>query len=359
MLMLHAGRRWPVALGLALAIVAQADGARAGEPPRLVTHQSLMEELGRATDLKVEDAMQVLAFVMASLPETVTVYPTESYYYFSFVQNGTPYAGAFRFARADRDQGKVHFSYYKALTPWRSEIDFERYLILDAAQGVTVERVEPLRYRVTYQGKSIVFALNDLSQVKPPEAALGPNDSYLGPVFDDSGVRYFLVFNTEQKIFHFILDETVPPAEELLASPVSHRILIGRRTGFAYYRDPRRNRKILIGAFEPNSRTNTYFDGPFDQLPENVIEGESLRSAIVASDPEAAGQIDPFGNYTNGDGRYLVHPYMLYAKERDLARIDKCATARAKRATFYRCFVIGPDGKVDPDREPPPSRRAR
>jgi hypothetical protein len=40
-----------------------------------------------------------------------------------------------------------------------------------APRGVTVEQVEPLAYRVSYGKKSVVFALNDLSQVKPADGA--------------------------------------------------------------------------------------------------------------------------------------------------------------------------------------------
>jgi hypothetical protein len=40
----------------------------------------------------------------------------------------------------------------------------------------------------------------------------------------------------------------------------------------------------MIGAFEGNMRANNYFDGPFDQLPDNFIEGETL----ARRDPERA-----------------------------------------------------------------------
>ena len=39
------------------------------------------------------------------------------------------------------------------------------------------------------------------------------DEKFLGPVFDEFGIRFFLVFNTRLKIFHFLLDETVPVAD--------------------------------------------------------------------------------------------------------------------------------------------------
>src|SRR4029077_9901119 len=182
-------------------------------------------------------------------------------------------------------QGKVHFAYYEDLAeyvPYKDEIT---YRLLDASHGVNVEKVAELVYRVTYGGKSVVFELNDLSNVKPPPGAFGPDEVYLGPVFDESATRFFLVFNRRLKLVHYVLDETDAIADQFVRAAATDRILIGKRAGFAYYRDHKLNRKILIGVFDANSRVNNYFDGPFDQLPDNFIEGEALRDAILAVEP--------------------------------------------------------------------------
>src|SRR5262249_30165238 len=147
------------------------------------------------------------------------------------------------------------------------------------------------------------------------------------------------------KVFHFLLDETGKVADAFFSAPHTDRIVIGRRTGFALYRDHLRERKILIGVFEANSRLNTYFDGPFDQLPENFVEGDELRRAILAADPSVAGQIDRLGNFADGSGRYLIHPYMLYRKESDLDRAHHCAERmRRHPQRYYRCFVLDTEG---------------
>ena len=74
--------------------------------------------------------------------------------------------------------------------------------------------MDRLLYRMSYKGKSVVFALNDLSEVKPPPGVIGPDEKYLGPVFDESAIRFFLVYNPKLKVFHFILDETGKVADE-------------------------------------------------------------------------------------------------------------------------------------------------
>ncbi len=311
---------------------------------RLHTNEAYVEEVRSSVALDVSSPMMVLAYVLRSLPDEVAVYPTENYYYFRFVHNGTPYAGSIRLPAEARDRGKIVFGYFKETAEWMDEAEDVAPLMLDATKGVEVQRVSPLAYRVNFADRSVTFRLNDLGSVRPPASAITGDEKYLGPIFDESGVRFFLVFNERLKIFHYVLDETVPATEELQGMTKAPRVLIGRRTGFGYYRDHRAERKILIGVFEPNSRINNYFDGPFDQLPENFIEGEALRAAIVAAEPETKGQIDRLGNYLSEEGRYLIHPYMLYRAEADLLRIETCASVRVKRpAAYARCFVVAPE----------------
>src|SRR5262249_16255702 len=264
MLLLLAG-----ATGAAAALHATAACAQDG--PRLSTNEAYVAEALRATELKVSDPLSVLAFVLESLPDEVKVYPTENYYYFRFMHDGTPYAGSIRLPPGERDEGKIEFGYYKDLTEWSDAMAQDVHLVLSRAQGLEVQRLDRFAYRLAYLNRSVVFRLNDLSDVRPPAAALGADEKFLGPIFDESGVRFFLLFNAKLKLFQYVLDETVRAPDDLLASAASDRILIGRRTGFAFYRDRLVDRKILIGVYEGNSRINNYFDGPFDQLPENFI----------------------------------------------------------------------------------------
>lgn len=335
------GYGWTASVILLFAACGTA-AAQNPDRPRVHTNEAYVEEATQPSTLAIKDKMAVFAFVLDSLPERVKVYPTENYYYFKFVHDGTPYAGNLRFGPPFRDQGKVQFAYFPELTDWKDEVEGGSYGYLDASDGVKVERVEPLVYRVTYRQKAVTFALNDLSQVKPPPAVIGPDEKYLGPIFDESGIRFFLVYNPKLKIFLYILDETVKVGEDLSASKRTDRIQIGRRTGFAYYRDHRLERKILIATFETNSRVNNYFDGPFDQLPENFVDWDDVVKDIVASDPSAKGKLDKFGFYRNDSGRYPIHPYRLYQTEDQLFSVHRCATGKLRSDAYYRCFVAEP-----------------
>jgi len=326
--------RYPLALFACLLFPAV---ARA-ETPALQTNQSYVEELARPTSLNVGDLMSVFGYVMSQLPERVKVYPTENYYYFGFLHDGIRYAGNIRLDASNRDDGKVIFAYFEDTSQWYDDVPVE-HAILDAAQGVAVEKIEPLVYRISYQGTTVVFALNDLRDVKPPADALGPDEKFIGPIFDESAIPFYLVFNTRLKIFHYVLNETGKVADSFFLPKGTDRILVGKRTGFAFYKDHRLNRKILIGAFEGNMRANNYFDGPFDQLPDNFIEGETLREAILSVRPQLKGQIDRFGGAPDGSIRFMIGPYMPYRELSELGHIDACARKKQKQPDYYRCFV--------------------
>jgi hypothetical protein len=344
----------------AIVAIAAAAAPAAAQPaePALQTNQSYVEEVTRPTTLDVDDPMAVFGFVMARLPERVKIYPTENYYYFGFMHDGIRYAGNIRLDASNRDHGKADFAYFQDTAQWYDNSDV-KHLVLDSSRGVTVEKVEPLVYRVSYQDKSVTFALNDLSGVKPPAGALGPDEKFIGPIFDEAAIRFFLVFNRKLRIFHYVLDETEPVAERFFSPKKTDRILVGKRTGFAFYRDHRLNRKIMIGAFEGNMRANNYFDGPFDQLPDNFIEGEALREAILSVRPQLKGQIDRFGSAPDGSIRFMIGPYLPYREVTDLDPIHACAVQKQKQPDYYRCFVTDDEsgGMVAP--KPKRGRRGR
>lgn len=339
-----------VVLGAAMAVSSAV--AQDGEPPRLITNEAIIAELARSHRLAIDDPIAVFAYVLGSLPERVKVYPTENHYYFSFDLNGLRYAGNIKIDAQLRTAGKVLFSYYQDRPAWLKDAEGTS-LVLGPSHGVTVEKIEPLAYRVSYGNKSVVFALNDLSQVKPPAAALAPGEQFIGPIFDESAIRFFLVFNKKLRIFHYILDETVKPADVFVPAPVGDgRILIGTRTGFAVYRDRQRDRKILIGVYRDNVLANNYLDGPFDQMPDNFIEGDSFQQAIIAAEPRLKGRINRYGGLAD-DLRVIVAPYMEYRNPKELAIFDRCATSRRIAAERYAaCFALPMEGSHDSNARP-------
>ena len=215
------------------------------------------------------------------------------------------------------------------------------YKPLTQEDGVKIEKKGPLSYAVTFEKRTVLFQLNDLRDVKPPAGLLTADEQYLGPVQDESGIPFFLVFNRTQKVFHYILNETMKIAEDFRPTTFTDRIVVGKRTGFALYRDHFIDRKILIGVNTNNVIMNNYYDGPFDQLPDNFIVGDTLKNAIEASDPSVAGRLDRYGYIKDTEGRYLIGPYLQYSNVSELAAFHDCAKDRSiPRKLYPLCFSI-------------------
>ena len=314
------------------------DSARAqgGEAPKLFTNEGFVSNLKTRSTLNLDDVPGIFQFVLDSLPDRVKVYPTENYFYFYFHQNGVKYAGNIRLDVGRRDEGFINFAYFRATTHWAS--DQKDYgAELGKEQGVAVEKQSAFAYKISAGGKSVLFELNDLSHVRPPAGIVRTGETFLGPVFDESGVRFFLIFDKPAKRFRYVLDETVPLTDELVGSSGLANTVVGWRTGFAFLKDGKPERKELIGIYRGNADVNNYLDGPFDQLPDNFLKGDELRQALLIARPQLKGKIDRFGNALDRDERELIAPYAEYETVDDLKIAEDCATER-KDVTVAACF---------------------
>ena len=313
--------------------------ASASDQIELRTNQSWVESLQRSAPVKFDNAMDAFSLVFSKLPDKVFVFPTENYYYYTFSAHGVIYAGNLRLAAQDRDQGILHFAILKQANAANDSSEI-MYKALHAADGVKVEKVSDFAYRVTFKGKVVLFQLNDVSSIVPPKEIVADGERYLGAVFDESGIRFFLFYNARLKVFAYVLDETAPVLDLFMPMEKDSRILIGHRTGFALYRHHHLKRKVLIGVHGGNTVVNNYYDGPADQLPENHIKDDNLRKSIIDSDPNVAGQLDPFGYLNSGEGRYLIVPYTQYLDTSELADYDVCATSKEVGPDRYDgCFI--------------------
>ena len=309
----------------------------AGEGPvfGLQTQESFLEAQGERGEIESFDLGAAFAGVFAKLPDEVRVRPTGNYYYFAYYRAGAIWRGNFRLDAADRDRGVIHFALHGASGPAGS-----RGRAFGRDDGVKVTRVTPFVYVVHFDGKAVVFRLNDLSAVAPGEALMRGGETYLGPIEDESGTGFFLLWNETSRLFLYILDEA-RLTEPLETTSVSDQLRIGARSGFAYYRDRYSPRWILAGVRRQEVARNSFFDGPFDQMPDNLLAGEALRQALETVRPELKGRIDRFGNSADLMARVLVRPYILYQKPDELAVFDSCAARALGPNDYYRCFATG------------------
>jgi hypothetical protein len=232
--------------------------------------------------------------------------------------------------------------------------------VLDSSRGVTVEKVEPLVYRRLVSGQVRTFALNDLSGVKPPAGALGPDEKFIGPIFDEAAIRIFLVFNRKLRIFHYVLDETEPVAERFFSpkedGPHPGRQAHGIRVLPGSPDEPedhdRRLRRKHAG--------QQLFRRTVRPAPGQLHRGRGLREAILERAAAAQGPDRPLRQ--RAGRQHPFHDRALSAvigEVTDLDPIHACAVQKQKQPDYYRCFVTDDEsgGMVAP--KPKRGRRGR
>ena len=316
----------------------------AGAGRFFTTNEDFVE--GLWPELNLRDPKEVFRFVFANLRDEVNVYPTENYYYFQFAAQGRFIKGNVALFAHGRDRGELSFSYDEASSGGGD--DTEGAVVhegaLGAADGVSVKRVTPFRYAVTFEGRTVFFNLNQVEQRMPAGIRLTRDEVFVGQSFDESGVRFLLVFDRRMKHLFWVLNDEGDAPEPL--TPLTRDIYIGGRTGFAFYSDTENARKILIGVSEEEVRKNSWYDGPFDQLPDNYIaSGEvEVKKYLEAAYPYAKGKMDKFGvSLEDAESRVAVCSYLRYGDTSELKELVEEASKRAagKRTSEFYCELTG------------------
>lgn len=258
--------------------------------------------------------------VFEALPSDVTVYPTENYYYFILHVDGREIWGNLRLAAGSRENGVLSFGYFEFIEfPMGNEERISGSKFFSDADGVIVEEVDRFTYRVRFRGQTVTFHLNQLDQTKPTRPVIGRDEVFVQRTFDESGFRFYLVFNERANYFLWVLNEEDGVRDQL--DEVAPGLLVGRRSGFAFYVDEANDeRKVLLGVRRLNITRNDYFDGPFDQLADNYADETHISDFMVRAFPGLAGRIDRFGYYTDREQplRVALSTYFTYFARTDL-----------------------------------------
>lgn len=293
--------------------------------------------------LDLTDSLAVFKYVFSHLRDQVTVYPIENYYYFVFIAQGKTFGGCMSLFPHERDSGIIGFGYTERRDKYQSADPASPggWGSFGAAHGVRLQKIDEMNYSATVENKKVVFHFNDVGVHPPIKAKLLSDERYVGPSFDESGLKFFLIYNSSQKKLYWILDEDdyVPESFTMLTLD----ILIGNRTEFAFYDDRQNNRKVLFGVEGYNTLNNNWYDGPFDQMPDNYVLNRKVgvKHYIEEAYPYAKGKIDQYGNYQNREGaRVAVAPYLVYFSKADLIKVIKTCKVESKRTSeFYSCIT--------------------
>lgn len=256
------------------------------------------------------EPFDVLGFVLKSSPPDPVVYPSEGYYYFKFFSGERLISGNLRFSEADR--GLVSLGFFDEL-----DRGFLRTAFLK--DGVNAEvRASPESVLVRFRGTEREFRI-DNSWKLPVDAGSGDledGETLVSGILDESGYRFALIYNQAERQFAYLASNVGQP-EPVQAFSVGRelRFEVGLHSRYIFLccEGPRgRPRRILAGVFMPHVIANNFFDGPFDQVPPDLM----IRSKLEEAYPyvKLRGGIDEHGNFLAlAASRVAISPYTQYS----------------------------------------------
>ncbi|RFC51677.1 MAG: hypothetical protein DVB22_001379 [Verrucomicrobia bacterium] len=289
----------------------------------------------------LNDPVRVFDALFSSLPSSVQVYPTENYFYWSIRIGQRTFRGNLNLSVRTRDISRLPF-YYSELADISSGGQPHRVQIVGGGTlGPTIltlrrDPQNPLRYLLSRGSRTVTFDLHNLTQAPPPQGVLRPGEIFVERTFDESGLRFLLVFQpssqTRPATFTWLLDPgpwdapfTAPSPDEFKELPNAPGNFLHTRTGFAFAADSRTlasaRRLVLIAVTNDHVASNTWFDGPGDQLADN-FDPVPLKPLLLAAFPDLTpDRIDNFGYLTDSSGteRIGLYPYHGYDAESDLS----------------------------------------
>ncbi len=287
----------------------------------LLFNQRIIEGLS-AQDLDVHDPDQVFAYIFSRLPDEVTVYPSENYFYFVLYADGMQWWGNMRLPARTRADGDLSFAYFEFEDfPNGSRSGDSHAKMLNSRDGVLVREQSRHVWEVEFEGKIVEFNLHELRQDRPLSFVLGQDEVFIQRTFDESGLQWFLIFNKDRNYFSWILNE-----EELVPELVSEfeenpNYYIGRKSGFLFWNDfEHNNRKVLMAIRRASVQRNDYYDGPFDQLADNYAAETNVSEFMQRAYPDTRGNVDTYGYYLDrvNSLRVAISPYYTYGVHDDI-----------------------------------------
>lgn len=303
----------------------------------LITNETFINNLYTEVDMK--NPKDVFRYVYMQLADEVTIFPSENIYYVKFALFGKIHYATLTMYVEDREQGILGFGYVnreehksrqKHFPMLGGSHDFGK------KDGLIMKKIDEFTYSTTYLDKTVVFHLFNDGINPPKKAKLRSDEEFVGPTFDESGLRFFLVFNKTVNRLYWVLNEDGFVPETFYQ--YSDNVVIGDRTEFAFYDDKENSRKIMVGVEGENVLQNNWYDGPFDQLPDNFVKVGQLEVQKYLEKHYSfyKGAIDKYGHFKGKKGsRIAVAPYIVYFKQDELRFVDSLKTLNMSTPVFY------------------------
>ncbi len=254
-----------------------------------------------------DNPVSIVLHVLDNLPAKVRVLPSERYYYYRFPLGERRVSGNLRFTSAE--EGLLHVGYFDM-----HDQSSMGTMTLGADDGCRVSELSDGVYEVAFRGRRVVFELALEFLEVPDDLKLEEDERAVTALLDESGYRFVLIWNETHECLYYILPpDGFVPDELVPFGPEEHHTLVGRKSRFVFYNDVETDRRLLIGVWQRHIMDNSYFDGPFDQVPPHL----PLRPMLERAYPYVKwkGGINEHGVFIERPGqRVAITPYTVYQK---------------------------------------------
>ena len=222
-------------------------------------NSDFIDELS-AEPLDLTDKDTVIKALFNAKPEGFTVYPSEGYYYFTFTNDGERIKGNFRFDVDEREQGRFSFIYYKELAFAHEGTDDMQYFVLGQdGDGFELVQKNQFEFEIQFQDFRVPVRIYDAAEELAAPKNIAGKEEYIGPIYDESGTRFDLIFDRANDKFLYVLNSLFGYNESYSTIGEDETILIGTRSRFAYFNDRDNDRYVLIGVNLANINENNYY----------------------------------------------------------------------------------------------------
>ena len=203
--------------------------------------------------------------------------------------------------------------------------------------GLDVLKRDDHHYDVSFQGKTVHFTLPPTGETPPRVLPLLPDEEFVGQIQDESGIRFFLMFNKTTTSFYEVLNEEDGVTDTL--DNMEGSCLIGNRTGFVFWQDPDVGRKILVGVHLADGLANDYYDGPGDQVPFRAHLRDKLH--LVYPSTLTKDGIDEHGVWRNTPQwcRFVVAPFYSYQTPQELVERVRRVDPRLPKSELWTALA--------------------
>lgn len=253
----------------------------------------------------------MLSIVLASCSSVTSVIPTENYYYYEIWYQGVNIAGNIRVS--DANDGIIHCGYYLRSNPQNS-----RYAAFGSSDDICISMknsayIDEITIQDDRTDISVIFLSRKASSLRfSDNLILAYSELIVSPIIDESGNAFALVYDTSTCKFDYYLCVQSPEDPAVWIEDWS--CWYAPRSGFVYLEDIF-NRLQLIGVCADEIRSNSFYDGPFDQVPPRLHLREFLRAAYPGLESARGDSLDQHGNWINTFGtRVAIMPYIEYER---------------------------------------------